>query len=76
MSAEKRWLGKPPTKCDVCLRPIQRTFVDGRTADGRWGIMCPVCRIEQGRERLGTGLGQKYEARGEGESRVWVKTAG
>ena len=70
---ERFWLGTAPKECDVCTRPLIRTFVDGKTADGRWGIMCPSCRIEQGREKLGTGLGQKYERQGDGR---WLKTAG
>ena len=37
------------------------TFVDGRTRNGQWGIMCPTCRIDEGRLTLGVGLGQKYD---------------
>ena len=68
------WVG-PVGNCDGCLRPIQRTFVDGKTRSGQWGKFCPTCRIEFG-VQLGTGLGQKYEARGVGASRIWIKTAG
>lgn len=71
MTTEKTWTGTPPAKCDGCEQRIQRTFVDGRTPSGQWGIFCPGCRISYG-VRLGTGLGQKYERRGD----VYVKTAG
>jgi hypothetical protein len=67
------WIGKPPTKCDICERSLALTFVDGRTSDGRWGIMCPNCRISEGRINLGTGLGQKFERNPGGP---WVKTQG
>lgn len=70
------WMGAAPEKCDICGVKIARVFVDGVTRDGRWGIMCPTCRIEEGRIKLGTGLGQKYEARGVGEGKVWEKTEG
>lgn len=63
MAIGSKWTGTVKD-CDLCHRPIQYTFVDGRTKDGRWAIMCPACRIEQGREKLGVGLGQKYERRG------------
>lgn len=67
------WIGKPPTKCDICERPLFSVFVDGRTSDGRWGIMCPGCRISEGRLELGTGKGQKFERKPGG---AWVKTEG
>lgn len=73
---EKRWLGTPPDACDLCGRGIMRTFIDGRTRSGSWAIMCPSCRIEEGLIELGTGRGQKYEARGVLSEKVWVKTAG
>lgn len=74
--SEKRWMGTPPDACDLCGQTITRCFVDGRTSDGRWGIMCPSCRVAEGRIALGAGLGQKYEARGVGAEKIWVKTAG
>lgn len=73
---EKRWAGKAPTHCDLCGLRLFATFVDGRTSDGRWGIMCPRCRVAEGRLELGTGLGQKYERRSQGDEVYWVKTAG
>lgn len=71
MAIGSKWLGDPPKQCDICRRPIMRTFVDGRTSDGRWGIMCPTCRVDEGRMQLGTGLGQKYERQGDS----YVRTA-
>lgn len=61
MAIGSKWAGKPIKDCDVCKRPIQRTFVDGRTFSGQWGIICPTCRIDSGPAVLGVGLGQKYE---------------
>jgi len=73
---ERVWLGKPPSACDICRRPILRTFVDGRTRSGQWAIMCPTCRVDFGPAELGVGRGQKYEAQGAGETRKWIKTGG
>lgn len=55
-----KWLGVAPTKCDLCGGKLSQVFVDGRTGDGRWGIMCPGCRLQHGPKKLGPGLGQKY----------------
>lgn len=71
MAIGDKWLGNPPTHCDLCRARIQRTFVDGRTGDGRWGIMCPSCRVAYGPAKLGIGLGQKYERQGDS----YVRTA-
>lgn len=76
MIREKTWLGTPPKACDLCGLRIMHSFVDGRTSDGRWGIMCPSCRVAEGRTKLGPGLGQKYERRSDGETVRWVKVAG
>lgn len=73
---EKVWAGKPPQACDLCGLRIMHSFVDGRTSDGRWGIMCPRCRVAEGRLELGTGLGQKYERHSDGDAVRWVKVAG
>lgn len=61
MAIGSKWSGKPIKDCDICKRQIQRNFVDGRTSNGQWGIMCPSCRISEGRLILGVGLGQKYD---------------
>lgn len=73
MKIGDKWIGKPPEKCGICERRLMAVFVDGKTADGRWGIMCPSCRIRQGREKLGKGLGQRFERKPGGD---WVKTEG
>lgn len=65
------WAGSDKLHCDICRQPIQRTFVDGVASSGSWAIMCPTCRISEGRIRLGTGLGQKYERQGDN----YVRTA-
>lgn len=67
------WLGAERPRCDICSRPILATFVDGRTRSGQWAIMCPQCRMSEGRIELGKGLGQKYERQPDGR---WLKTAG
>lgn len=61
MAIGSKWAGKAVPNCDICGKQIQRSFVDGVTAGGRWGIMCPTCRINEGRMALGVGLGQKYD---------------
>lgn len=61
MSIGSKWAGKPILDCDICKQRIQRSFVDGLTSNGQWGIMCPTCRIDEGRLTLGVGLGQKYD---------------
>jgi hypothetical protein len=54
------WVGEPPERCDLCGGKLANSFVDGRTSDGRWAIMCPWCRIYNGPIRLGAGLGQRF----------------
>jgi len=71
MAIGSKWAGKQITNCQICERPIQRTFIDGRTSSGQWAIMCPACRIDQGFTQLGVGLGQKYERVGD----AFVRTA-
>lgn len=66
MAIGSTWAGTPPAACDLCKRPIMRTFVDGRTTMGPWAIMCPSCRVAYGPSRLGIGLGQKYERQSDG----------
>jgi hypothetical protein len=67
----KVWVGTPPTKCDICAKPIIAVFVDGKTVMGPWGNMCLKCHMGRG-VGLGTGKGQRYELQGT----EWVKTAG
>ena len=60
----KRWLSALPTECDLCHTNLTgRTFVDGKTAFGPWGLMCEACHRDQG-IGLGTGKGQKYDKTG------------
>lgn len=58
----KRWLSAAE-KCDVCNKPLKgfvKYFVDGKTIQGPWALMCPECHNEIGCG-LGLGLGQKYD---------------
>lgn len=57
----KKWNGERPTACDVCNKPIERAFVDGKTTGGPWAIMCLECHDKHG-FGLGVGRGQKYSA--------------
>jgi hypothetical protein len=61
MAIGSKWAGKERPDCDICKRPVMHAFVDGLTSNGQWGIMCPTCRLAEGRGQLGVGLGQKYE---------------
>lgn len=69
---EKYWVGQPDPNCDICDRPIDKAFVDGRTRFGPWGNMCMACFRADG-AGLGLGLGQKYEQQADGR---WLKTGG
>lgn len=58
----KRWLQKPPVRCDVCNRPFteeDKYFFDAKTRQGPWACMCSRCFNLQG-IGLGVGMGQKY----------------
>ena len=60
-----KWSGS--TICDICKRPAGSVsdkpwFVDGRTDQGPWALMCPVC-FEIFGVGLGLGKGQKYDAK-------------
>jgi hypothetical protein len=67
----KYWVGTPETVCNICDRPIDRVFIDGRTRQGPWAIMCPGCAANVG-TGLGPARGQRYEQQGDGR---WLKTA-
>jgi hypothetical protein len=56
----KLWMGTRPCTCDICGGRITKTFIDGKTKMGPWGIMCKACHKSKG-VGLGTGLGQRYE---------------
>lgn len=66
-----RWLGEPPTHCELCRNKLDRTFIDGKTRMGPWGIMCPACHGGHG-YGLGSGRGQKYKL----TDGVYVKVEG
>ena len=51
--------------------PILDIFIDGKTVHGPWAFMTPDSFKIHGID-LGTGLGQRYEKRGED----WEKVAG
>lgn len=58
----KRWLQKPPVRCDVCSRGFtekDQHFFDAKTKQGPWGLLCQQCWNLHG-VGLGVGLGQKY----------------
>lgn len=64
---KKKWMGDAPEKCDLCGRrfgtlfPGGRTiFIDGRTKQGPWGLLCGPCHCDHG-VGLGEGDGQMYD---------------
>lgn len=68
----KKWFGSPETtECDICTHIHHTTtlvkdgefFVDGKTKQGPWALMCPECFESHGIGRLGQGLGQKYDGK-------------
>jgi len=67
----KKWMGSAITHCDLCDADIDTVFVDGKTIDGPWGILCPDCHEARG-VGLGIGYGQKYEKKG----KEWLKIEG
>jgi hypothetical protein len=56
----KRWNGTIPN-CDFCGT---RGFVDGKTKQGPWAVMCPPCAAAHG-IGIGPGIGQEYDRTGE-----------
>ncbi len=62
---KKYWFGKTPKKCDLCGRPITNNFVDGRTRQGPFAIMCLLCHATAG-VGLGLGKGQLFKKDQEG----------
>jgi hypothetical protein len=57
------WQGSEPRSCDLCRKPIGKTFMDAKTSQGAWGILCPQCHKTHG-VGLGLGLGQRYDKKG------------
>lgn len=57
----RQWVGKLPNSCDLCWCLLMgQGFVDGRTKQGPWAIMCLTCFGSHG-VGLGVGRGQAYE---------------
>lgn len=54
------WLGG--TTCDFCKADCRETGVlyDAKTIYGPWATMCEDCWKIHTRQKLGTGMGQKY----------------
>jgi len=55
----KFWKSPIPKTCDLCGQPVFDTFIDGRTSEGFWAIMCKKCHVSKGMG-LGPGRGQLY----------------
>ena len=58
--ATKKWMGTPPTRCDICGLSFIGVFIDCKTAMGPWGLLCSKCHATNGCG-LGLGHGQKYD---------------
>lgn len=70
----KVWVGDVPKQCELCQGPFRdKTFVDGATRMGPWGMLCNACHTLDG-VGLGPGRGQKYAY--EAKSKEWVKVEG
>jgi len=68
-----KWYG-PQMTCDYCSIIDKKNpqeadvrqhefFVDGKTVEGPWALMCPQHYMEKGIGRLGQGFGQKYDGK-------------
>ena len=60
----KKWISDYET-CDVCtkkIKDVEPWFVDGKTKEGPWALMCPACFGKHG-VGLGLGKGQKYNGK-------------
>lgn len=58
-----KWLSG--TTCDFCgqdCTKVGKTFVDGKTTRGPWGLMCSSCYVFEG-TGLGLGRGQRYDSK-------------
>lgn len=57
---ERKWTGSEPTRCDICGLDFIGTFIDGKTLQGPWGLLCTNCHRQHG-VGLGVGRGQEYD---------------
>jgi hypothetical protein len=71
MIDKREWGGLTPSECDICGVVIVDVFIDGKTVQGFWSIMCLRCHEIYG-VGLGAGRGQLYRR----SSNRWVKAAG
>lgn len=66
MPVVKKWFGTWPANCDICKTDLSTPpilwFIDGRTKQGPWALMCSQCHYSYG-VGLGTGRGQKYDSK-------------
>lgn len=61
MPTVKKWLS-PINGCEICSANLKNLqfFVDGKTSNGYWAVMCPKCFMTIG-VGLGIGRGQAYD---------------
>lgn len=53
------WIGAPPKRCDICMMPKPKVFIEGKTKKGTWALMCLICHPKYGVGE-GLGKGQRY----------------
>ncbi len=58
----KKWRGSKPETCDLCHKPFEAVFIDGKTKQGPWGLLCAMCHYKHG-VGLGEGRGQMYNTK-------------
>jgi len=68
-----RWCSPAPKACDLCGKPVTKTFIDGKVRGSSWACMCRTCWAFNG-VGLGTGKGQRYDL--DKASGLWLKTGG
>jgi len=51
------WIGD--RTCNFCHQEIKDCLIDGKTIEGPWAVMCPICFVMQG-VGVGQGQGQMY----------------
>lgn len=71
---KKYWSSNVP-KVDDFGDEITDVFIDGKSRQGPWGFFTPASYKQYGAypERLGTGIGQKYQKQTDGK---WLKIEG